>query len=170
MNRVLLADASPHAQRIGESILRDEGFEVVAVTDGETAILRLADVDPDVIIADEALPKRSGIELCRWVKQHPKHKMTRVIVTAGALADFSEELARNAGADATLRKPFEATSLIQTVRPLAEAAARDRAALEPERDPIDPDRIRAAVTLALDRAMPALINELTEKVIASLKS
>jgi CheY-like chemotaxis protein len=71
MNRILLADDSPHAQRMGERILREEGYEVVSVTDGETALLRLADVDPDVIIADVFLPGRSGMEICRYVKAHP---------------------------------------------------------------------------------------------------
>ena len=47
MSRILLADDSPHAQRMGERILREEGFEVVSLTDGDTALLRLADVDPD---------------------------------------------------------------------------------------------------------------------------
>ena len=42
MSRILLADDSPHAQRMGELILREEGFEVVSVTDGETALVRLA--------------------------------------------------------------------------------------------------------------------------------
>ena len=40
MNRVLLADDSPHAQRMGERILREEGFEVITVSDGDTAMLR----------------------------------------------------------------------------------------------------------------------------------
>jgi len=35
MSRILLADDSPHAQRMGERILREEGFEVVSLTDGE---------------------------------------------------------------------------------------------------------------------------------------
>jgi len=39
MSRILLADDSPHAQRMGERILREEGFEVVSVTDGETALV-----------------------------------------------------------------------------------------------------------------------------------
>lgn len=56
MSRVLLADDSPHAQRMGERILRDEGLEVVSVTDGETALVRLLDADPDVIVADAFLP------------------------------------------------------------------------------------------------------------------
>jgi len=56
MSRILLADDSPHAQRMGERILREEGFEVVTVTDGETALIRLEDVDPDVVLADVFLP------------------------------------------------------------------------------------------------------------------
>ena len=61
MSRILLADDSPHAQRMGERILREEGFEVVSITEGETALLRLADVDPDLIIADVFLPGKIGL-------------------------------------------------------------------------------------------------------------
>ena len=56
MTRILLADDSPHAQRMGERILREEGYEVVTVTDGQTALMRLADVDPDVVFADSRCP------------------------------------------------------------------------------------------------------------------
>ncbi len=34
MSRIMLADDSPHAQRMGERILREEGFEVVSITEG----------------------------------------------------------------------------------------------------------------------------------------
>ena len=53
MSRILLADDSPHAQRMGERILRDEGHEVITVSDGKVAMLRLQDASPDLIIADE---------------------------------------------------------------------------------------------------------------------
>ena len=52
MSRILLADDSPHAQRMGERILRDEGHEVITVSDGLVAMLRLKDAQPDIIIAD----------------------------------------------------------------------------------------------------------------------
>ena len=52
MTRILLADDSPHAQRMGEQILSEEGFEVVTVSDGDSALLRLEDVDPDLVIVD----------------------------------------------------------------------------------------------------------------------
>src|SRR5271170_5435727 len=122
MSRVLLADDSPHAQRMGERILREEGFEVVSVTDGATALLRLSDVDPDLILADVFLPGQSGFEICRHVKGHPAHRHVRVVLTAGLLEPFDEAEAARAGCDAILKKPFEASAVVSTIRPLVNDA------------------------------------------------
>jgi len=173
MNRILLADDSPHAQRMGERILREEGFEVVSLTDGDTAILRLNDADPDVILADVFLPGKSGFELCRYVKSHPRHRHVRVVVTAGLLEPFDEQEAARAGCDGILKKPFEASLLIKTIRPLVSEAQLARTLLvEPVSGPVpsnlDPERVHAAVTLALDAALPALIREITERVLIAL--
>ncbi len=185
MSTILLADDSPHAQRMGERILRDEGFAVVSVTDGETAMLRMADVDPDLVIADVFLPGRDGFELCRAIKN--SHRHVRVILTAGLLETFDEDEARRAGADAILKKPFEASQVVGTIRPLihdaelarglfAEALAAARPTPSPDgarggsqnSGPIDPERVQAAITLALDAALPALIREITERVLVAL--
>jgi DNA-binding response OmpR family regulator len=169
---------------MGERILREEGYQVVSLTDGETAALRMADVDPDLVIADVFLPGLSGFELCRFVKS--KHRHVRVILTAGLLEKFEESDAHNAGCDAILRKPFEASVVMQTIRPLvkeaqlarglfAEALAAvaavpvsDAPAPPPPPQPPDPGRIEAAITLALDAALPALVREITEKVLVAL--
>lgn len=185
MSIILLADDSPHAQRMGERILREEGFEVVSVTNGETALLRMRDVDPDVVIADVFLPGCNGFELCRRIKA--LHRHVRVILTAGLLETFDEEEARRAGSDAILKKPFEASVVIGTIGPLAHdarlarglfaevmAAAQPTAPAGPSADskpqaaPLDAERIEAAITLALDAALPALIREITEKVLVAL--
>ena len=122
MSRILLADDSPHAQRMGERILREEGFEVVSLTDGNAAMLRLADVDPDLILADVFLPGKSGFELCRYVKSEPRFKHVRVVLTAGLLEPFDEDEARRAGCDAILKKPFEASKVVSTIDPLVKEA------------------------------------------------
>ncbi|MGD0303124.1 MAG: response regulator [Bryobacteraceae bacterium] len=184
MSRILLADDSPHAQRMGERILREEGFEVVSLTDGDVALLRLADVDPDLILADVFLPGKSGLELCRHVKNDPTQRHIRVVLTAGLLEPFDEEEAVRAGCDAILKKPFEASKVMETIHPLvkeaqlarglfaevlasavATAAASVPAAVPQE---IDPERVRAAITLALDAALPAMIHEITERVLIAL--
>ena len=186
MSRILLADDSPHAQRMGERILREEGFEVVSLTDGDSAMLRLNDADPDVILADVFLPGKSGFELCRYVKSHPKHRHVRVIMTAGLLEPFDEQEAARAGCDGILKKPFEASLLLRTIKPLVSEAQLARGlfveqmsgsvsspAIPPGDPPApaltpDPERVQAAVTLALDAALPALIREITERVLIAL--
>lgn len=192
MSRILLADDSPHAQRMGERILREEGFEVVSLTDGNAAMLRLADVDPDLILADVFLPGKSGFELCRHVKSEPRFKHVRVVLTAGLLEPFDEEEAKRAGCDAILKKPFEASKVVTTIDPLVKEAqlARSQSAqhigsnppvpepavelpkpaepLPPPAPEIDAERVRAAVTLALDAALPTMIQEITERVLIAL--
>jgi CheY-like chemotaxis protein len=201
MSRILLADDSPHAQRMGERILREEGFEVVTVTDGETALIRLADVDPDVLMADVFLPHKSGYEICEHVKSDPRFRHTRVVLLAGLLEPVDQAQVERVKADAVLKKPFEASAMIATLRPLVEAARLAREVLSgqaapvaeqpepappppspPEAEPeareaapapseveMDREQLRAAVTIALDQAMPALIDELTERVAAALR-
>lgn len=170
MSRILLADHSPNAQRLGVRLLRDEGFEVVSVADGDSVIERLADADPDLILIDASLPRRDGYTVCQFVRADPRFAATRIVVTAGALDPLDEERAKRSGADATLRKPFEASVLRETVSPLIEFARRAKAAREPAAGPvIEREKVRAAVILALDAAMPAMIEELTGKVMEALK-
>lgn len=121
-HRILLADDSPHAQRMGERILREEGFEVVSVTDGETALVRLRDFNPDLIIADVSLPLRSGYDVCKHVKASHNQKFTKVVLSAGLLEPFSHDHAREAGSDGVLRKPFEASVMLEIVQTLIEAS------------------------------------------------
>jgi DNA-binding response OmpR family regulator len=178
MNRVLLADDSPHAQRMGERILREEGFEVVTVSDGDTAMLRLRDFDPDVVIADVSMPGASGYQICEYVKAHLKGCV--VGLTASAMEPFDDVEIARVGPDATLKKPFESSLLLELAnrakltRPkfkeVDNGPAGTKASVRPGRGVVvlDPDQIRAAVTVAMDAALPALVDQITEKVLLSL--
>ncbi len=190
LGRVLLADDSPHAQRMGERILREEGFELLTATDGEEAFDQLSSGMPDVILADAYLPGTSGFELCRAVKGDDALRHTRVVLTAGMLEPFDEEEARRAGCDGVLKKPFEASAVVDMIKPLVEAARYSRGlfgadvedapppllpaeekivrVVDPAHMKPDPERVRAAITLALDAALPAMIEEITERVLVAL--
>ena len=194
MIRVLLVDDSPHAQRMGERILADEGYEVVTVSNADAAMIRLADADPDVVVADTVMPGRTGFDICHYLKMNPRHKHVRVILTAGVLESLDEEEARRVDADGTLKKPFEATALLGAVRPLAEAAVAERPAaaerprtVEPRPTPaaqgpepvpgtsaatpvplVDSEQVRAAVTVALDASMSMIVEEITRQVLSTL--
>jgi CheY-like chemotaxis protein len=172
MSRILLADDSPHAQRMGERILRDEGHEVITVSDGKVALLRLDDAHPDLIIADISMPEVSGFELCEYVK---RSSGVPVILTAGPVEPIDEAEVDRVRADGTLRKPFEASLLLESIgrfvnRSKKQAAPVVRAAPAPVRSVavIDAEQVRAAVTVALDAAMPGLVDQIADKVVAVL--
>jgi CheY-like chemotaxis protein len=184
MSRILLVDDSPHAQRMGERILSDEGYEVVTVSNADAALVRLEDVDPDIVLADTVMPGRTGYDICQYVKMSPRHQYVRVILTAGVTETLDEAHAKRVEADGTLRKPFEASVLLAAVRALADAAGKDRsaglggkpgAAAAVESAPVAPfiavvdsEQVRAAVTVALDAAMGAMVEEITRRVLATL--
>jgi len=174
MSRILLADDSPHAQRMGELILREEGYEVVTVTDGASALVRLRDFDPDLILVDVAMPTKSGYEICEFVKSSLQHTHTRVVLLAGAQETVDEPEARRVHSDGVLKKPFEASAVLQTVKPLLEAAAAARVGQFPDlpsatgAEPGKAELVRAAVTIALDAVLPNLIEEITQKVLIVL--
>jgi CheY-like chemotaxis protein len=187
MSRILLVDDSPHAQRMGERILSEEGYEVVTVSNADSALIRMDDVDPDVVLADTVMPGRTGFEICQFLKMSPRHKHVRVILTAGVLEPLDEAEIRRVEADGTLKKPFEATALVSAVKPLADAAVRDRASaagppaaaapaavLKGPAAPfiavIDAEQVRAAVTVALDAVMENMVEQITARVVAALGS
>ena len=189
LGRILLADDSPHAQRMGERILREEGFELLTATDGDEAFEQLTHGAPDVVLADAYLPGTSGFELCRAVKNDEALHHTRVVLTAGMLEPFDEEEAKRAGCDGVLKKPFEASAVVM-IRPLVEASRYSRGlfgadvaeapapllaegekivrVVDPAQMRPDPERVRAAITLALDASLPAMIEEITERVLVAL--
>ena len=149
MITVLLADDSAHALRMGETILREEGFEVRTAVDASAVLTAMAQRIPDVVLLDAFLPGASGFDLCRRLKGE-----TRVILTAGLLEPLDEAAAASA-CDAVLRKPLEASVAAALIRKLAAA--------------VDPGQVRAEVEKALQEALPALVHDITEKVLAALR-
>ncbi|MBM3785310.1 MAG: response regulator [Acidobacteria bacterium] len=201
MSRILLADDSPHAQRMGERLLRDEGHEVITLVNGDQVFARLGDIDPDFLILDANLPIRDGYEIARFVKNSTFYRHAAVFLT-GSLADpVDDARVRETGADGRLQKPFEAKALNAVLNPLVPVVA-ERRELRPagppppppgeepkfSAGPVEPkvetpaepkptpvalaqdEKIRAAVTLALDAAMPKIVDEVTRQVLRALKS
>ncbi len=168
MSRILLADDSPQALRLAEQILTSQGIEVVSVTDGAIALRRLPDVNPDILLTDVYLPGRSGFDLARFLRSQRQYSHIGIIFAAAPIDEFDEQDAKNAGADLILRKPYEASLLLGAVGKLLEQTRSRQPVATDGKPSVDRHSIQAAVTLALDRAMPLMIEELTERVMLAL--
>ena len=105
--KLLLADDSATIQKVIDLTFADEGVRVVAVGNGQEAIDKLLEVEPDIILADVFMPSPNGYEVCEYVKTNEKLKHIPVMLLVGSFEPFDEAEARRVGADDILTKPFQ---------------------------------------------------------------
>lgn len=99
--------------------LRKEGFEVVLTHDGESALSLAKTLRPQLVILDLMLPKVSGWEVCRALRQSPEFKLDSPILMLTARGEETDKvLGLEMGADDYLVKPFGMRELIARVRAL----------------------------------------------------
>jgi adenylate cyclase len=98
--------------------LTAQGYEVVTAVDGEDALKRARELDPDLVLLDVMMPKIDGITVLKQLKQDSKLAFVPVIlVTAKAdTRDIVQGL--EAGGDDYLTKPYEQAALMARVRSL----------------------------------------------------
>jgi CheY-like chemotaxis protein len=76
------------------------------VGNGEAAVRKIADIKPDLVLADIFMPVRNGYEVCKFVKDDPALSHIPVILLVGAFDPLDEQEAQRVGADGVLKKPF----------------------------------------------------------------
>ena len=85
---------------------KDQGVDVVGVGNGEAAVRKVPEINPDVILADVFMPVRSGYEVCEFVKNDSRYMHTPVVLLVGAFDPLDEHEAQRVRADGVLKKPF----------------------------------------------------------------
>jgi CheY-like chemotaxis protein len=125
--KILVADDNSNVQKTVALALVDLGIEVVAVNNGEAAVRKLADVSPDLVLADIFMPVRNGYEVCEYVKKNARFSHLPVVLLVGAFDPLDEREAQRVGADGILKKPFVPPDpLITMVKMLLERTLGDR--------------------------------------------
>jgi CheY-like chemotaxis protein len=104
--RILVADDNTNIQKMVTLAFQERGVEVIAVGNGEAAVRRIPDANPDLVLADVFMPVRNGYEVCEFVKKDTRFSHTPVILLVGAFDPLDEKEARRVGADGVLKKPF----------------------------------------------------------------
>jgi len=140
---ILVADDNTNIQKMVSLAFEDRGITVVAVGNGEAAVRRIPDLNPDLVLADIFMPVRNGYEVCEFVKKDQRFSHVPVILLVGAFDPLDEKEARRVGADGVLKKPFVPpdpliamviSALEKNPRVVAELA-KAKAALEPHAMP-----------------------------------
>ncbi|WP_237213163.1 phosphate regulon transcriptional regulator PhoB [Falsiroseomonas oryziterrae] len=98
--------------------LEKQGFRVEEATDGQEALLRVAETRPDLILLDWMLPAMSGIEVCRQIRRRPATRDLPIIMVTARTEDQDAVRALDTGADDYIAKPFAMEALLARIRAL----------------------------------------------------
>jgi len=118
--RVLIADDERDQVATLALLLLDEGYEVREVYRGSEVLRMVRDFDPDVALIDIGMPGMTGYDVAREIRQVFGRERPLLIAVTGWKQSSDKILARLAGFDHHLAKPFDPNALLELVKPLAE--------------------------------------------------
>jgi len=122
--RILVVDDSEDAREVIRNLLEDEGYLVLTCTDVNQALCLLDQERFDLVITDLRMPKISGMELVRHVRQHLGD--VEIMMVTGYPTIEGAVSAMKTGAENYLSKPFTDRELIDAVRAIIEKIVRKR--------------------------------------------
>ena len=125
---ILVADDESHIVNVVSLKLRNAGFRVLTAADGQEALEVAGAEKPDLLITDYHMPRLSGIELCRRLKQDPRTASIPAIMLTARGYHLEEQDHSDHGIMEMMSKPFSPRHLLATVNQVLERAGARAAA------------------------------------------
>jgi len=117
-SRVLVVDDDADMRRTLARLLRVEGLEVLEEADGAAALATARTRQPDLVLMDVVMPRMSGMDVCRLLKEDPVTRLIPVLLLTGHGHAESRLQGLELGADDFLAKPPERAELVARVKSL----------------------------------------------------
>lgn len=116
--RILIVDDNATNREVLQVRLNAQGYEIVTAVDGEEALVKVRESDPDLVLLDVMMPKLDGISVVKQLKQDSKLRFIPVILVTAKADTRDLVIGLEAGGDDYLTKPFEQAALVARVRSL----------------------------------------------------
>lgn len=113
--KVLIADDEENIVLSLEFLMKQAGYAVRSVSDGERALRELSSFKPDLVLLDVMLPLCSGFDVCRQIRSDPLLSAVRVIMLTAKGRETEVAYGLALGADRYITKPFATRDLLATV-------------------------------------------------------
>jgi CheY-like chemotaxis protein len=110
--KVLVADDKLYNRLLLVDMLEPLGFAVSAANDGQQAVDKALELQPDAIVIDLVMPVKTGIEAVQEIRQQPEFKETAIIAISASVLEADQEKSLVAGCDAFLPKPIKTERLL----------------------------------------------------------
>jgi signal transduction histidine kinase/FixJ family two-component response regulator len=119
---ILVVDDDPEMRRITALVLESQGYKIRTAQDGEEALAKIAEKEPDLLVLDLLMPKMDGFEVCKRLQERPNsgNRKFPVIILSAVREDssrrrFELETDSNLDVDDYVSKPISPPVLLQRV-------------------------------------------------------
>jgi DNA-binding response OmpR family regulator len=116
VHKILIVDDEPNIVISLEFLMKKEGFEVAVANDGDEALAKVASFNPDLILLDVMMPKKSGFEVCEALRANPQRNALQIVMLTAKGRDTEVAKGLALGADAYFTKPFSTKELVAKVK------------------------------------------------------
>ncbi len=114
--RVLIADDQTELLLLMKEMVEFAGFEVVTANDGAEAMTAVFETNPDIIVLDNNMPRKMGLEVAQDLKNNPVFAHIPIIIVTGAGEKSTKLKGLSMGIDDYLIKPVDTDELIARIR------------------------------------------------------
>ncbi|MGA1862368.1 response regulator [Deferribacter thermophilus] len=118
MKKILIAEDSATEREIMKKALEAEGYSIVAVSDGDSALEEVRKNEYDLVILDVIMPGKNGYQVCREIKKDDLLKEIPVVIVTSKGQESDKFWGKKQGADEYIVKPFNIDVLVSTVKKL----------------------------------------------------
>lgn len=115
MRTLLIADDEDGIRRLVRMTLESDNYQILEASDGDEAISLAREYRPELILLDVMMPRRSGLEVCRLLKDDPATSEITIFMLTARTQDSDLREGRAAGCDGYFVKPFSPVALMRQV-------------------------------------------------------
>lgn len=116
--KVLIADDEPDIIEILKYNLEKEGYQVITAKDGDEALDKAKQTQPDLIVLDMMMPKKTGMEVCELLRAQTAFKDTLILFLTAVSDETTQLKSFDTGADDYIHKPVSTSVFVSKVNAL----------------------------------------------------
>lgn len=116
MITVLVVEDTPSEQQLITHYLKESGYNVLPVSNGQDAIDTALAMKPDVVITDVVMPGMNGLELCRILKKNAATKALPIIACTSKNQELDRLWGMKQGIDVYVTKPFTKEEIVRALK------------------------------------------------------
>ena len=113
--RILTAEDDPLVLEMLQTLLDQQGYQVIQAVDGDDALEKILKAPPDLVILDIEMPKQSGFSVCKQIRSNVETMFMPVIMLTAKDSVEEKMQGLECGADEYLTKPFDAFTLLNRI-------------------------------------------------------